>query len=444
MRGGPCQRFRGSTVVTGRRSVARWQPGSFALLIDAALQLLGCVDATASPQLSDEQTYGHAAGDAVLVDTVDVMRTVLREGDILARLGGDEFAVVLSQTDSAASWSTVVERLMAKTREPVRHGGQSLDRSLSIGVSAFPADGRTIDDLLVSADVALYEAKARGRDCCVRVDSEMITASRGRENLMRELEEGVARNEFIAHFQPKVDAATTQIVGFEALARWNHPDRGIVGPYEFSEAAEACNLVVQIGEQVLLEAIRAVLLLRASGLMSTISVNASFRELSMPDYAERFMETLRRHDVEPDAISVELLETVALDDANEEVSINLRRLEQFGVRIWIDDFGVGYSTVGVLQHSFIHGVKIDRRFVCTTDAGKGQKTLLNAIVQMARGLDKGCILEGVETETELRHARKVGCKIIQGYYFSKPMPMTDLVPWSLARYHRLSTGRKAA
>lgn len=389
------------------------------------------IDLDKFKQVND--SYGHAAGDAVLVDTVDIMQASLREGDVLARLGGDEFVVVLTGPDGQHTWSTVVDRILMSVEEPARISGLTIDRGLSIGVSVYPDDGRTIDELLVSADIALYEAKARGKGCSVRVNATMIATNLARMKLIEELEYAVERREFAAYFQPKIASTTNEIVGFEALARWNHAERGVIGPFHFIEVAETSDLIVRIGELVLLEAIRAIRLLKEAGLESDISVNASARELSKASYADTFMDTLRAHDVEASAVSVELLETVALEFSNEEISKNLIRLNESGVLTWIDDFGVGYSTVGVLQHGFIHGIKIDRRFVCTSDSGEAQRTLLKTIVQMAKGLDKRCILEGVETEAEMHYARDIGCEVIQGYYHAKPMPLEELIPWWLER-----------
>ena len=388
---------------------------------------------------------GHAAGDALLVDTVGVMWATLREGDLLARLGGDEFVAVLVGADSRDVWTDVVERLVTGLREPMRFSGRLIERSVSVGVSVCPEDGESVDELLMNADIALYAAKARGRDGFVRVNGEMIAENRARIALSREIEEAVARGEFAAHFQPKVDPTTDEVVGFEALARWNHAERGVLGPYHFLEAAESSELVVRIGEQVLLETVRAVKTLQAAGFESTISVNASARELALPDYAERFVATLRTHEVDLGAVSVELLETVELEDANECARVNLERLNRHGVSTWIDDFGVGFSTVGVLQHDFVHGVKIDRRFVCDERSSVRDRTLLDTLVRMAHGMGKRCVLEGVENEAELRVARAIGCDVVQGYHYARPMPLEELVPWW--REHACGAegdGRKAA
>lgn len=261
----------------------------------------------------------------------------------------------------------------------------------------------------------------------------MIAANQARIDLSRELEDAVSRREFVAYFQPRVATASGKVIGFEALVRWNHAERGVVGPNHFIEVAESSDLIVRIGEQMLLETVRATRVMKEARIVSNISVNASSRELSMPGYAHRFLEILRDHDVDACAISVELLETVALDDSNEEISANLNLLMENGVRTWIDDFGVGFSTVGVLQHGYIYGIKIDRRFVCAKDSANEQEMLLNAIVRMARGMGKSCVLEGVESEAEANYAKEIGCDAIQGYYYAKPMPLDQLLLWCQER-----------
>ena len=391
-------------------------------------------------------TYGHAAGDAYLVDTVRVMRACLEEGDILARLGGDEFAIIVSDpgAESSNHGAVVAERLVGACDTVVKTGGRSIDRSISIGVSRYPHDGRSVDALLVSADIALYEAKSRGRGRFVCVDDDMIAADRAVIALASELERAVERHELLAHFQPKIDLLTHEVCGFEALVRWQHPQRGLLTPWHFVETAESSELIIRIGEQVLLQAIQAVQRLERDGLKHTVSVNASARELSTPGYAERFIATLCAQGVDPGDISVELLETVTLESRAEQISINLNRLNEHGVRIWIDDFGVGFSTVGVLQHPFIHGIKIDRRFVCCDASAQADKTLLDAIVGMARGMGKRCLLEGVENAQQLNHAQRIGCDVVQGYHFAKPMPIEALVRWCAERNGSIGTDRRAA
>lgn len=358
-------------------------------------------------------TFGHAAGDHYLVNTVNALRRMLRPDDVLARLGGDEFAIVLSSADAERRWQDLLNRMLKRLEEPVLYRGQLIDRSISVGVSARPHDGKTIDELLASADVALYEGKARGRGCGLRVDADMLQASRDRVDLLHAIQEGVDNEQFTAWFQPKVDTLTGDIVGLEALARWNYPERGVLSPQHFIDVAEESELIVMIGEQILRESIKAHEMLVDFGWQGSISINASARELKKPDYASALIATLSERDVRPSAISIELLETVARDDACDALEGNLAQFNSCGVPVWIDDFGVGYSTISVLQHEAFEGIKIDRRFVCDESSSEGDKVLLDAIVRMGQAMGKVCVLEGVETAEQSAYARRIGCSVVQ-------------------------------
>ena len=388
-------------------------------------------------------TYGHAAGDIFLIDTVKAMQSQLRSGDVLARLGGDEFTVILTGSDVLEVWPDLVDGLMMKLGEPVMLQGQPVDRSACIGISTSPNDGVTIEELLASADVALYEGKNRGRGCSVRVDSDMLAASQSRNELSRAIELGVENAEFFAWFQPKIAAMTGRVVGFEALARWKHSERGLLTPFHFIVEAESSDLVIRIGEQVLEDTLRALKHLKMIGRQSNISINASARELSLPCYANKFIAALQQHQIDSGSVSIEILETVALESSNEHVSVNLQRLKDFGISIWIDDFGTGFSTVSVLRHPGIHGIKIDRSFVCSEQSEDGDKVLLESMVRMAKAMGKACLLEGVETKEELDYTRKIGCDTVQGYYYAQPMPFDMILPW-LATYETQESARKAA
>lgn len=374
-------------------------------------------------------TYGHKAGDAILVDTAMTMKKVVRNLGICARIGGDEFVILLKRDQYDKAWIDVTTRLLRKLCTSVNVEHSYIERGASIGVSTFPDDSDTLDNLLHYADLALYEAKARGRNRCVRIDKAMISAEDSRKRLAKDLSVAINTGEILAYLQPKLDIVENRVIGFEALVRWNHPQHGILTPARFLDIAESSNLLPKIGMIVLKNVIESIKLLQRHGFNSTISINVSARELQNPKFASIFIATMNEYDVDACSISVELLETVSLDGSVRQVGDNLRALNNHGIKIWIDDFGVGYSTVGVLQHDFIYGLKIDRRFTCTYTSCDDDKTLLRSIVNLARSMGKACILEGVETLEEVEFARATGCRSVQGYYYAKPMSLHEVLTW---------------
>src|SRR5205807_1932447 len=310
-------------------------------------------------------TYGHTCGDALLVGLADRLRTALRRPDTAARLGGDEFAVLLEDLDDAAEAEIVARRIFEALRAPYQVNGQAVTARVSIGVAFADRAGDNASNLMRHADVALYAAKGAGKDRRVIFAPGMENDIVGRHRLRGELEQALVTDQFVVHYQPIVDLATGELAGMEALVRWRHPARGLVGPSEFVPMAEESGLILQLGDYVLRTACNALLRLQARyprrNPMS-IAVNISARQLQQPLFVENVLSIVSDSGVLPHAVTLELTESILLEDAPSHI-VKLEALQRAGVRIAIDDFGTGYSSLSYLRRLPVDVLKIAKPFV---------------------------------------------------------------------------------
>lgn len=365
-------------------------------------------------------TRGHGAGDALLIEVAHRMTGTLRGTDLVARLGGDEFAVV-----SAAPPAALAERLLTALSTSVLVDGVSLVPRASIGVVAATA-GATASDLLRDADIAMYDAKARGGGAATTFRHELSAALVGRHEARRRLEEAVAAEEMTAFLQPIVDLDTHRLVGFEALARWVRADGHAEPPATWLPVAEETGLVVEVDLQVLRAAARHVVgwsgcIPGASCL--DLAVNSSGRSLQEPDADERVLEVLREEGLAPSRLVLEVTEAVLIDDA---VGPRLQRLREAGVRIAIDDFGTGWSSLAYLRRFPVDVLKLDRSFVGGIGDGPGGEAVPAAVVELARALSLDLVAEGVETPEQHAALQRLGVRTAQGYLFGRPARPEDL------------------
>jgi diguanylate cyclase (GGDEF)-like protein/PAS domain S-box-containing protein len=366
---------------------------------------------------------GHDVGDQLLQEVARRLVDAMRQQDIVARQGGDEFIVVIGDLDEADDLVVVGEKLLARLSAPYLLGDSTHHISASIGISVFPDDGNDPGSLCRSADIAMYQAKHAGKNRLQFFARHMQADAVARINMESELRAALERHEFELHYQPIIDVADARIVGAEALIRWNHPTRGLVLPGDFIPLAEDSGLIVPIGEWVLREAARQLGEWQARGLPAfRLSINVSsvqLRELGLPLL---ILSLLREHRIQPDTLMLEITESALLDGSEAAVS-RMREIKSAGIGYSIDDFGTGYSSLKSLKQFPFDVVKIDRSFVGDSTNDPADARLVEAIINMARGLGMQVTAEGVETEAQLALLRDLGCNHAQGYLVSRPVPV---------------------
>jgi diguanylate cyclase (GGDEF)-like protein len=367
---------------------------------------------------------------ARLASSVRTLDSVTRHGfdddcNTIARLGGDEFIVLLNNVSHAVDAASVARRLVAALAEPVTLLGNELYVTCSVGVAIYPCDGNDIETLLMNADTAMYRAKESGRGGFQFYDRSMNARARERLQMETLLRRAVERDEFVLHYQPRVDLASGRIVGAEALIRWQHPDRGLLAPKEFIPLAEDAHLVIPIAEWVISAVCRQVSAWQAAGFKPIpVAVNLAaphLREKALPELVER---VLREHALPSSLLEIEVTESILMHDP--EVSLeNARRLADLGVNLSIDDFGTGYSSLSYLKRLPICSLKIDQSFVRDIATDPDDAAIITAIIAMAHRLNLRVVAEGVETEAQRTFLRTHACDEFQGFLVSVPLPALE-------------------
>jgi diguanylate cyclase (GGDEF)-like protein len=365
-------------------------------------------------------TLGHAAGDFLLQRVADRLRSLSRPGDLVARLGGDEFAVLLTGLESSAAAEPGAEAVLRLLAEPVEYEGLRLSVEGSVGVACYPADAPDADELLRRADVAMYQAKS-DRGSWVRYDIERDSSSVHRLALVAELRTAMENDEVVVHYQPQADLRTGQIVGIEALARWQHPQRGLLMPAEFVGVAEQSGLVRPFTMRVLDLAVAECARWSAAGRPVTVAVNLAARSLLDRQLPHDVAAVLARHSMSPERLVLEITESTATSEL-EVVEEVLGRLRRLGVALSVDDFGTGYSSLAFLQRTAVNELKVDRSFVCGMLTSDSDLALVRTTVQLAHSLGARAVAEGVEDPALAEALRDLGCDMGQGYWLSKPVP----------------------
>jgi diguanylate cyclase (GGDEF)-like protein/PAS domain S-box-containing protein len=364
-------------------------------------------------------SLGHAAGDEMLSRVAEVLVGCLRKVDTAARLGGDEFAVLVEDIGDRGDAVKLAERILTALRQPVTAGGKDVSATVSIGIT-FDTPGITSDQLLRNADLAMYTAKERGKNRFEEFQSEMRATAVARLEVEAHLNRALKGREIVVHYQPIFDLYADAIVGFEALARWRHPTRGLLSPISFIPFAEESDLITKIDVFVLAEACtRAREWQRDHGEELAISVNVSSRRLVDARLADDVATLLGKVGLDPSTLILEITESGVMRDT-EVAAHNLRTLRSFGIRIALDDFGTGYSSLSYLEHLPIDILKIDKTFVGAMTEQQGEMGLTLAIVQLAQTLGHTPIAEGVESALQVEHLRRFGCRLAQGYHLGVP------------------------
>lgn len=365
--------------------------------------------------------HGHHVGDQLLREVAQRMRGVLREGDVLARLGGDEFAVLLRDQGSVPATLTVVEKLVVAIGQPWRSGHHDISPGASIGVVFAPGDGGSGDVLLRRADIAMYRAKEAGRGTYLVYDAQMAQHMEERAQLQGRLKRALQADALRLHFQPQVCARSGRVVGVEALLRWTDPELGEVSPARFVPVAESCGLIQPLGDWVLDSACQQIVRWQAQGLALRVAVNISTHQLRQPRFALRLEELLAQWQVPPALLELEITESAAMSNGEQAREL-LERVAALGVRLALDDFGMGYSSLGHLRQMPVQRLKIDRSFVQGVMQDEQDAVLTRAVIGLAKTLGKTVVAEGVEDEAQRAFLQREGCDELQGWLFSRAVP----------------------
>ncbi|MGN8005444.1 putative bifunctional diguanylate cyclase/phosphodiesterase, partial [Acidovorax sp. 22279] len=373
-------------------------------------------------------TLGHDMGDQLLAQVAARLVGSVREADTVARFGGDEFVVMLEALapdlqNAATQAETVAEKLLASLNQPFDLDGAQHYSTPSIGITLFGDERLTVDELLKRADLAMYQAKAAGRNTQRFFDPDMQAAVNARSNLEADLRQGLARGELLVHYQPVVDHHA-RLLGAEALVRWRHPQRGMISPGDFIPLAEQTGLILPLGQYVLQTACEQ--LQRWSQHPDTahlsISVNVSARQFRQPGFVAEVLQTLKNHNADPRQLKLELTESLLLGDIEDTIA-RMVQLKSEGVGFALDDFGTGYSSLSYLKRLPLDQVKIDQSFVRDVLTDPNDAAIVRTILALAKSLDLEVVAEGVETTGQLSFLRLHGCEGFQGYLFGRPGPV---------------------
>ncbi len=375
-------------------------------------------------------TLGHSLGDRLLAEVANRLRATLRENDTVARLGGDEFAVLVSHDDPSGDIQ-VAEKVLRAFAQPVALDGLLLTVGASIGIARFPADGDDPERLLRCADVAMYHSK-RNRLPWVRYAVESDPSDPARLELLSDLRAAIGTSQLELHYQPKVNLATDEVMGVEALLRWTHPVKGPIPPDTFISIAEQTGVMAPLTDDVLRKAAHQLREWMRDGRELSVAVNVSAANLTEGEFVERVRRIVAEEDVPAEFIVLELTESAVMSDHRRGLEV-LNELSSIGFRLSIDDFGTGYSSLSYLQRLPVDELKIDRSFVKTLMDDQVNRSIVRSTVDLGHNLGLSVVAEGVEDEATLRALAELGCDVAQGYFLSRPLPAPALVAWLDAR-----------
>ena len=367
-------------------------------------------------------SFGHEAGDKLIKAVGDLISKSLRRADTIARLGGDEFAVIIEGIDGPEDAISIADNLTTILEHNVRLDDQETYTSASIGIAVFPGDGKDARTLLKNADTAMFRAKENGRHCFQFYKPEMSVSAMERLDLENSLKAAFENDEFLIHYQPVIDIHKNEVVGVEALLRWQHPDKGMIQPSDFVSIVEDCGLIVALGEWLIFSVCKQIKVWHEAGLKNqNVSINLSPRQFKEQDLVALFTQAMAENGLDGSSLSVEVTERTLIDNVG-EVESTLKKLRGMGMQILLDDFGTGYASLAYLKEFPVDVVKIDRAFVTGIPDSEEDSTIVDAIAGLTRGLKLALHAEGVENERQLNVLKSIGCQYAQGFYWSKPLP----------------------
>lgn len=371
--------------------------------------------------------YGHAIGDKLLKVVAERLLYCAREVDTVARLGGDEFAIVLSNIESDKNIITVADRIIYSIQQPTEIDGNIIQIGTSIGVSFYPDDSDSPDELIRMADVALYQAKDDGRRLYRLYDRQMDAETKAQKQLEIDLNKALENDELLLQYQPQFDAKTNKLVGAEALIRWEHPGKGMIPPNNFIPVAELCGLMIPIGQWVLNTACKAAKSWQDQGLPKIrISVNISARQFHSDNFVKTIEDAINDSGLEPCWLELEITEGMVIKNTD-NVVMKLEQLKALGVNLSIDDFGTGYSSLAYLKRFPVDQLKIDQSFIRNIHEDPDDAAITDAVIRLGHSLGLKVVGEGVETERHVEILKEKGCDILQGYYFCRPINQEEFI-----------------
>ena len=388
-------------------------------------------------------TLGHDAGDSLLKQVASRLQQCVRAADTVARPGGDEFTIILDGISSVSDASRVAENILEEMRKPIEIAGQQLVVTTSIGITLLPQDSLDAQTLMRNADMAMYKAKERGRNNYQFFTKDMNENAVNRLKIETELRTALANCEFELYYQPKIRLVDHALIGVECLIRWNHPERGLLGPFEFIPIAEESGAIIDIGSWVIKQACKTgAILQKDSNLPFQIAINMSPRQFRDPTLITTVRRCLRESDMPAERLELEITETMLMHDVK-AASLTLQDLHDIGVQLAIDDFGTGYSSLAYLKRFPINTLKVDRSFVMDIPTSEDDMAITSAVIAMAHQLKMSVVAEGVETVKQLKFLKEQNCEYAQGYLFGKPMPLESIRRLIAADNDRL-VGKKAS
>ena len=378
-------------------------------------------------------TLGHDAGDKLLQHVARLLQHAVRKSDTIllkasedeqtvSRLGGDEFTIILEGLNDAEGAATAAQNILTAFAQPVTLGDREVFASTSIGIAIYPHDATDQENLIKSADTAMYLAKESGRNTFMFYTKDLYAQVNNRLTLETELRRAIERNEFVLYYQPKFIASSKELVGVEALIRWQHPEKGLIPPNVFIPVLEESGLIIAVGEWVLRTACEQQLMWAKSGNKPiTVAVNLSGRQFMQKNLIDSVTTILKETGMEPSFLEFELTESILMQYTDYNID-TLSKLSSMGIRISIDDFGTGYSSFSYLKRFAIDTLKIDRSFVSDLTTNQDDVAIVSAIIALAKSLKLGVVAEGVETQNQMDILAALGCHQAQGYFLGRPSP----------------------
>lgn len=373
--------------------------------------------------------YGHASGDLLLVEVAKRLRMIVRGEDVVARLAGDEFVLVLRYVRDLPELRAALNRVLGAISAPYSLHGKDINVFASIGVTLFPYDNEDAETLLRHADQAMYVAKQRGRNRFHLFDVSRDQEVKATHQTVERVRQALADGELCLHFQPKVNMRSGEVVGFEALLRWEHPQNGLVPPREFLPLVEETDLIIDIGEWVMDQVLSQLQRWQQAGKGWPVSINIAARHFQRVDFVERLQQVLARHNqVAPQLLDLEIVESVAVENI-QHVSACLQACQALGVQFSLGDFGTGYSSLSYLKRLRTQTIKIDKSFVRDILHDHDDLALATAVIGLARAFGRQVIAEGLESIEHGQLLLSLGCEVAQGYFIARPMPPAEVPGW---------------
>lgn len=382
------------------------------------------IDLDRFKQVND--TLGHDVGDELLKEVAIRLKSCVRGADTVARLGGDEFTIILPEVTGLSGVRTVANNILRSLNKPVKIEQHMLSISPSIGISLSPKDGDDVPTLLKNADAAMYHAKKMGRNNYQLYEASMNTASEKRFDMEVKLRQALENDEFILYYQPQVLTHTREVIGYEALVRWQNDELGLVSPAEFVPILEDSGLIAPVGEWIIRTACQQLRDWHQEGHKIKMSINLSALQFYQRDLIEMIAKIIKEYNIDPSFLDFEITESVLMEGTDHSEKM-LHQLSQLGVHLALDDFGTGYSSLAYLKRFPIDVIKIDQSFIRDVLVDKSDAAICDAIIDIAKRMDKGLVAEGVETEEQFDFLLNRNCKIVQGYLFGRPLPPEKII-----------------